>query len=275
MPNNLDLTSIQAVLSDMDGVLWRGDTPLPGFHNFFDFLQNRAIPFILVTNNAGKTLTQYLQRFSGLGVHLRPENILTSAIATAIYLRQELPTGAKLYVIGEAGLQEAMREAEFSLVDNAPTVDAVVAGIDRELTYQKLKQATLLIQRGARFIGSNGDLSFPTEDGLAPGAGAILAALQAATGVAPTIIGKPKRLMFDIAVQKIGCDRAQTVMIGDRFDTDILGGQGAGLKTIFVTTGVDNEESIRHKEIPPDAIFSGLEELIRVWQTHEVKESKV
>lgn len=162
---------------------------------------------------------------------------------------------------------QAMRQAGFNLIsDSSQPAAAVVAGIDQTLTYEKLKHAAFLIQRGARFVGTNGDLTFPAEEGLAPGAGAILAAIEAATGVKPVLIGKPERLMFDVAVQKLGSNPARTAMLGDRLETDILGGQRAGLKTILVTTGVDTEESIREKGIIPDAVFSGIEALVKRWR---------
>jgi 4-nitrophenyl phosphatase len=133
------------------------------------------------------------------------------------------------------------------------------------LTYTKLKHAALHIQQGARFIGSNPDVVYPTEEGLVPEAGTILAALQAATGVAPLIMGKPERFLFEIAAAKLGSQPAQTVMLGDRLDTDILGGQRAGLKTILMTTGVDAEAAIPAKGIRPDAVFGSLEALVAAW----------
>ncbi len=141
----------------------------------------------------------------------------------------------------------------------------MVAGAHFALTYDNLKYGTLLIRGGARFIGTNGDLTFPSEEGLIPGAGSILAALEAATGVKPTIIGKPERMMFDIAVEKMKVRYEQTAMIGDRLDTDILGGQRAGLKTVLVTTGVDSQNAIRQKGIYPDAVFSGLDQFVETW----------
>jgi 4-nitrophenyl phosphatase len=181
-------------------------------------------------------------------------------------LKQEFKNGATVYVVGQEGLREAMREAGFTILDDSSQpVDAVVAGIDFTLTYEKLKHAVLLIQRGARFIGTNGDLTFPMENGFAPGAGSILAAIQAATGVSPITIGKPERFMFDLAVQKMGSTPEHTAMLGDRLETDILGGQRAGLKTIMVLTGVDNENSIAQKGVQPDVIFRGIDELVQRW----------
>ena len=264
---DFNLGDIKAVEIDMDGVLWRGNTPLPGLEKLFAFLHKQAIPFMLATNNANKTPTQYQQRLANFGVTIKRENVLTSSLATAAYLQNELEPGSKIFVIGADGIREAITEAGFTIVpDSSRPVAAVVSAIDFALTYDKLKHAVLLIQRGARFVGSNGDLSFPAEDGFHPGAGSILAAIQAATGVTPTVIGKPEPYMFKVAVQKMGTKPEETAMIGDRLETDILGGQRAGLKTILVTTGVDNEASIQEKGIEPDVIFSGINELVDVWE---------
>ncbi len=266
MTNNFNLADLQALIIDMDGVLWRGDKPLPGLNAMFDFLAQRQMPFMLATNNASKTPEQYLKKFEGFGVSLKREQILTSSLATAAYLENELEPGSNVFVVGQDGLREAVREAGFTLLeDSSQAAGAVVSGIDFALTYDTLKHAAFLIQRGARFVGSNGDLTFPVETGLAPGAGSILAAIEAATNVKPTVIGKPKRLMFDIAVQKLGSDPDRTAMIGDRLETDILGGQRAGLKTILVTTGVDSQATIAEKEIYPDVVFSGIDTLVETW----------
>ncbi len=267
MKNKLNLIDIQALIIDMDGVLWTGNTPLPGLTTFFDFLEKRSIPFILATNNASKTPAQYLSKLADFGVTVEAKHILTSSLATAAYLRKELEPGAGVYVVGQEGLVEAMRGAGFTLLTNSSQpASAVVAGIDSSFTYDKLKHAAFLIQRGARFVGTNGDLTLPSEEGFLPGTGSILAAIQAATGVTPTVVGKPERLMFDLAVQQLASHNDRTAMLGDRLETDILGGQRAGLKTILVTTGVDNEETISQKGIEPDAFFSGIEALVEAWQ---------
>ena len=269
MLNQLNFTEIQALTIDMDGVLWRGDTALPGLNHFFDFLHHQPIPYMLATNNASKTPLQYQEKFAKFGVKIEPGRVMTSSLATAAYLKRELSPGDPVYVIGGEGLHEAAREAGFILVEDAnQPAAAVVVGIDFAVNYEKLKNATLLIQRGARFIGSNGDLTFPAEEGYYPGAGAILAALQAATQVKPITIGKPEPLMFEIAMEKMGSQPQHTAMLGDRLETDILGGQRAGLKTIMVTTGIDNLDSIAQKGVQPDVVFSGLDELVDEWQKH-------
>jgi 4-nitrophenyl phosphatase len=266
--NNLDLNDIRALVIDMDGVLWLGDSSLPGLVEFFNFLRQRSISFILATNNASKTPEQFLQKLTGFGVDVEREHILTSSLATATYLKQEYPSGAKAYAVGQDGLREALTEAGFVVFeDSSQPVDVVVAGIDFELTYERLKHAVLLIRDGARFVGTNGDLTFPIEGGrFAPGAGSILAAIQAATGVAPLTIGKPERFMFDIAMQKMNSNPENTATLGDRLETDILGGQRVGLKTIMVLTGVDDEDSIVEKGVQPDIICAGIDELVQVWE---------
>jgi 4-nitrophenyl phosphatase len=266
-PNTLNLNQIRALVIDGDGVLWQDKEALPGLLEFFDLLRQRAIRFVLATNNATKTPDQFVQKLAGFGVTIGPENVLTSSLATAAYLRREYQPGTKIFVVGQEGLRQAMRDAGFEIMDNADQdVDIVVAGADFTLTYEKVKYATFLIRRGARFIGTNGDLTFPTPDGLAPGAGSILALLEAATGVKPPTIGKPARLMYDIALETMGVTPAETAMLGDRLDTDIVGGQQAGLKTIMVLTGVDTEETCREKNIWPDAIFTGIDQLAEVWR---------
>lgn len=269
MQNNFDLKAIEALVIDMDGVLWEGNTALPGLNKFFDFLRDRAIPFMLATNNATKTPEQYLEKLAGMGVKVARETILTSSLATAAYLKREFPQGGRVYVVGQEGLREAVQGVGFTLAEDAQQpVEVVVAGLDMTLTYEKLKHATLLIRGGAAFVGTNADFTLPMERGTRwPGAGAILAAIQTATGVKPVTIGKPEPLMFEIAVQEMGSRLERTAMLGDRLDTDILGGQRAGLKTIFVTSGVDNEAAIEKKGVRPDVIFSGIDELVDVWQS--------
>jgi 4-nitrophenyl phosphatase len=270
MPENLNLNDIQALIIDMDGVLWRGSEPLPGLTDFFDFLDQRSVPFTLATNNSTKTPHQYLEKLTSFGVTLEPHQILTSSLATAAYLKREHEPGTKAYIVGQEGLHQALQEAGFTVLENASqTADIVVAGAHFSLTYDNLKYATLLIRRGAQFFGTNGDLTFPTEEGLLPGAGSVLAAIEAATGVKPRVIGKPEPLMFDIAVERMGARPEQTAMVGDRLDTDILGGQRAGLKTILLTTGVDSKDSIHQKEIYPDATCGSLNELIQAWTRSE------
>jgi 4-nitrophenyl phosphatase len=262
------LRPIQALVIDIDGTLWRGDTPLPGLFEFFDFLHEHRLKYAIVTNNTVKTPAQYRERLAGFGVVVEPGTILTAATGTADYLTQHFAREDPVYVIGEVGLRRAIQKAGFTILEDASRAAAVVVvGGDSLLTYAKLKYAVLHIQRGAVFVGSNPDLLIPSEEGLIPEAGTTLAAIQAATNVSPTVVGKPEPILFDLALAKMGTSAAQTTILGDRLDTDIVGGQRAGLKTILVTTGVDNETTTSQKGVWPDAVFADLTELVATWQT--------
>ena len=254
-------SNIKAVISDMDGVLWRGSQPLPGLVDFFTCLRQRGMDFRLATNNSSNTPGDYVRKLAGFGVHgIAESQIITSGTATASWMRERCPTGAKIHVLGGAGLKRIMRAAGFKLVDEDAT--AVVCGIDFDLTYAKVKRASLLIRDGARFIGTNPDPSFPSPEGLVPGAGSILALLASASGVQPVIIGKPERGMFDVALEQLGTSPADTLMIGDRIGTDIQGAAALGIQTALVMSGVETAESLARSAIQPDLVFAGLPELI-------------
>lgn len=256
---NPNLSSIRAFAVDGDGVLYRGDAPLPGLVDFFAFLAQKNIPVTLVTNNATQTRQSFSDKLARFGVQLPPENIVTASIATAEYLKTQFAPGTPMFVIGE-GARHAIEAAGFALAEQ--DVAAVVVGMDTTLTYATLRTATVLIHRGAAFIGTNPDVSFPFEGGLAPGNGAILAALETATGVKPFIVGKPYPPMFVQALKIMGTDAAHTAMVGDRLETDILGGQNAGLRTIAVLSGVTSAEMLAERDIRPDWVFGGLPELL-------------
>lgn len=258
------LSDAHALIADMDGVLWRGDTPMPGLAGFFDLLRGRPIAFRLATNNSSKTPEQYVKKLARMGVRVTPDEILTSAVATADYLATIAP-GALVYALGEDGLRQALLDHGLRLSDGS-RADFVVGGWDHGLTFRKLSEATLLIRAGAKFIGCNPDRTWPSERGLLPGTGATLAYLQASTDVAPLIIGKPERMMFDIALNGMGADPAHTAMLGDRLETDIVGGQNAGLRTILVLTGISDEAALAASPVKPDWVFDSIQELTRVWR---------
>lgn len=251
----------KAVISDMDGVLWRGAQALPGLTDFFDFLFERDISFVLATNNSRNTPEDYVKKLATMGVSgIQPCHIVTSGTATAITLQAQYAAGTRVYVVGGHGLKQLLSDAGFQLVDR--DAELVVCGIDFDLTYDKLKTAALLIRGGARFIGTNPDSSFPSPKGLVPGAGSILALLESASGCAPTIIGKPERGMFEAALRQAGAKPAETLMIGDRIGTDIIGAKALGIQTALVMTGVETETSLLASETQPDLVFAGLPELV-------------
>ena len=248
----------------MDGVLWRGSQALPGLNAFFDRLCERQLDFVLTTNNSSRTQQDYVDKLARMGVcGIQPRHIVTSGTATVSYLRTCYSPGTPLHVLGGDGLKRMLTEAGYQLVDTC--AEAVVCGIDFDLTYDKARMATLLIRAGARFIGTNPDPSFPSPEGLVPGAGSIIALIEAASGQTPTIIGKPERGMFDAALRQLGACPEETLMIGDRIGTDIAGAQALGIQTALVLTGVETEESLRESKVKPDRVFAGLPELIEVF----------
>jgi len=265
--------NINHFIIDMDGVLWHGDQPLPGLIELFQTLHERQIRFILATNNASQTAEQYVNKLARMGVTVNSGEILTSAMATALYLAQRAdPASTRVFVIGEKGATEPLIQQGFTLTGlyevDSPTrkgpkvgADYVVCGMDRELTWHKLATAALNINAGAKFIGTNPDTSLPTELGFTHGNGAILAALQAATGVAPTIIGKPEPLMYQQALALLGAEPAETMAIGDRLETDILGAVRAGIRSLMVLTGVSSEEDLKTSDYRPDWVMKDIQEL--------------
>jgi 4-nitrophenyl phosphatase len=259
-----ELYKIKGLVLDMDGVLWQGDTPMPGLHKFFDVLRQREIDFVLATNNNTQTPEGFAQKAGRFGVDVRPEQVVTASVATVHYLRSKYPVGSRVYVVGEAPLKGLISEAGFRLADS--DVTAVVATMDRQLTYEMLKRATLLIRGGAEFIGPNPDVAYPTPEGMAPGGGAILAAIAAGSECQPLIMGKPESWMFKIAMERMRLNVEETVSLGDRLDTDILGAQRLGIKTILVLSGVSTAAVLASSPVQPTWVFSGIEELAQALQ---------
>jgi 4-nitrophenyl phosphatase len=261
------LRHIKAILIDIDGTLVRGNSPLPGLVEFFDFLNHNRVEYRIASNNSTRTPAAYYEKLTGFGADLTLENILTSSTVAARYLSEHY-LGCTIYVVGQEGIHSALEQAGFTILTNArQTADVVVVGGDNTLTYEKLKNAALHLQRGAHFIGTNPDLLVPTEEGLAPECGTILAALEAATGKQAVIMGKPYRFMFELGLKQMGCQPREAAIIGDRLETDITGGAKAGMKTILVETGIDNPRSILEKGIQPDLVVKDLPDLIRQWQS--------
>jgi 4-nitrophenyl phosphatase len=190
-------------------------------------------------------------------------------VATARYLARLEPGGAPAYVIGEVGLVEPLREAGFWLDERNPKY--VCVGLDRHLTYDKLKAASLAIRRGATFIAANPDTTLPTEEGLVPGCGSILSALVTATDVSPKVIGKPSAEIVDLAVEMLGADKATTAIIGDRLDTDALAGKRAGIGTILILTGVHQPSDVPAFEAKPEWIVQDLAEFLRLLKGEPVE----
>lgn len=254
-----ELRRLRGLVIDMDGVLWTGDTALPGLENFIVGLRRRGVRFMLATNNNTQTPAGFAEKARRLGAVVRPEEVITATTATIHYLRGRYPAGTPLYAIGEKPLKDQLEQAGYVLNDQSAA--AVIAALDRNLSYEMLKRATLLIRAGAAFIAPNPDVVYPTPEGLVPGSGMVLAALEATTGCRPLIIGKPEAGIFRMALDRMGLAPADCASLGDRLDTDIAGGQRAGLKSILVLSGVTTAADLAASSLQPDWVFSGLSEL--------------
>lgn len=259
------LKNIKALILDMDGVLWRENTPIGDLPSIFARIREHGLKVTCATNNASRTVDEFLEKFASFGVTLEPWQIVTSSLATAHRLEEEYPEGSTVFVVGENGIQRALEEKGFHIIidpEDDTTVDAVVAGIDWHLNYPKLLRATFHIRAGAAFYGTNPDKSFPTPQGLAPGAGSILAALEAASDVKPLVIGKPGPFMIRWALERLGTQPEETLVVGDRLETDIAAGQAAGCKTALVLSGVTTREQAEQWDPAPDFIFDELSTIL-------------
>jgi 4-nitrophenyl phosphatase len=257
------LANTKGLIIDMDGVLWRGRTFLEGVPEFFSFLRNNSMPFLLVTNNSTATPKGVVDRMGSAGVQINPAEVLTSAQATAAHLQHKFPSGTKVYAIGEDALMNALSAAGFRLHDSADGVQAVVMGFDREISWAKMTEASIAIQSGALFVATNPDLSFPIERGQAPGAGAFITAVQLITDTEPLMIGKPEPPLFNLARERLGLSAEEILVLGDRIETDILGAQRAGIAAGLLLTGVTSSDQAEASTIKPDWIFNDLPSLTR------------
>ena len=260
-PNNFNMENIKALILDMDGVLWRGSESIGDLPAIFKTIAARGLKVTLATNNSTRTLEQYLKKLAGFGLEIEPEQILSSSMATAALLKDAFPAGGDIYVLGHDGIVEALKAEGFRVFQEADIPEntiAVVSGIDWQITYNKIANAATLIRNGAPFYATNPDKTFPTLNGLMPGAGTILAALEAASGVAPIVAGKPQPYILQLAMKRMGVKPEETLMVGDRLETDILGGQNAGCKTALVLSGVTSPETAKKLAPAPDIITENL-----------------
>jgi 4-nitrophenyl phosphatase len=253
---------IRGLLFDMDGVLYRGHRPLPGARAILTGLERRGVPYALVTNNSTRTPRQYVRHLAAMGMRVPEGRILTSSVVAAEYLRKILRPGRRVLVIGERGLQHAVRRA--GLVPSEERVAAVVVGLDRRLTYRTLAVAVQALLRGAVFVATNPDRLLPTEAGAIPGAGALVAALVYATGRRPIMIGKPRPALLRQAMARIGTRPQETVMVGDQVATDVAAGRAAGVYTVLVRSGLAPPQRARGARPRPDLVVQDLREL---WRT--------
>ncbi len=242
----------------MDGVVYRGNTLVPGAREFVERLQAGGHRFLFLTNNSQKTPLDFQRKLERLGLDVGPEHYFTSALATAGFLDSQKP-GGSAFVIGEAGLTHALYQVGYSLTEVDP--DYVVLGDTPSYDYAKIVRAVDLILAGARFIATNPDVSGPVEEGVHPACGALAAPIERVTGRQAYYVGKPNPLMMREALRRLDTHSEETIMIGDRMDTDILSGLGAGMQTILVLTGVTTREDLVHFSYQPNRVVENLAEV--------------
>lgn len=259
------LAGARGYVLDMDGVLYRGNQMIPEVPAFLDTLRNAGIPVAMATNNSTLSPAQYVTKLAGMGIDVAENTIVTSGVATATYLKARFPSGTRAYVVGMAALEEAVFGDGY-FIQARHDVDVVISGADFELVYEKLKIACLCLRAGAAYVATNADATYPSEEGLIPGSGTIVAALRACTGVEPVVVGKPGTVLTESAMELIGVAPEETVMLGDRLETDILSGQRAGTRTVLVLTGVSDRAEIDATGIQPDLVIDTLAQLTRFYR---------
>ena len=255
-------SSIQALILDMDGVLYRQNETIGSLPVIFDRIRQLGLQVMFATNSTTLTAEQYVPRLANMGVSTEAWQFITSPAATAHALSKRWPRGGPVHLIGEIGLHQPMQEKGFYHAEQ--DVLAVVAGLDKHFTYEKLVKGVRLILQGVPFIGTNPDLLFPTPDGPSIGTGGMLAILETCSGVKPEIIGKPYPAMMHMALDELHMTPDQALVVGDRLDTDIAAGQAAGCFTALVLSGIATRQEAEQWQPRPDLIAQDLASLLGI-----------
>ena len=255
---------VQTWLTDMDGVLVHEEHAIPGAADFIDALKAAERPFLVLTNNSIYTARDLRARLLSSGIDVPEEAIWTSAMATAQFLSDQRPQGTA-YVVGEAGLTTALHDVGYILTSRTP--DYVVLGETRTYSFEQITQAIRLIEKGARFIATNPDVSGPSHEGTLPATGSVAALISTATGRQPYYVGKPNPLMMRSALNRLDAHSETTVMVGDRMDTDMVSGLEAGLRTVLVLTGSTRPEAVELFPYRPTAVMDSIADLVPIVQS--------
>ncbi len=255
-----ELEEKKGFICDMDGVIYHGSKLLPGAKEFVDWLKAEKKDFMFLTNNSSKTRKELQLKLSGMGIEVEEEHFYTSALATASFLKKQMP-GGSAYVIGDAGLTNAMYNVGFSM--NSTDPDYVVMGETRTYNFEMLEKATQLVLKGAMLIGCNFDTTGPVDGGIAPATRALIAPVEMATGKKAYFVGKPNPLMMRHGLNTLGVDNKDAVIIGDRMDTDIVAGIEAAIDTVLVLSGVTSHETMLKFSYRPKYILDGVGDVIK------------
>jgi 4-nitrophenyl phosphatase len=267
----MNLGAVTTLIFDLDGVVWRGSAPIEGAVEAITQLKAAGKRCLYCTNNSSQTPAAFAEKLKNLGIEASEDEIVTSSTATALYLSAQYTGPFLAYVVGSEGIHAAIQKIGARIVydrdiEDETKVDCVVAGIDQSFTYDKLNTAQRLIRSGALFVATNRDSTYPVEHGVIPGAGSIVAAIEAASGTTPVTIGKPRPVMIQLVQQKFKLQPNEIAFIGDRLDTDIVCARRAGVAAILVLTGVTTLPQARRAkgELRPDSVFPDLPSLVGV-----------
>ena len=253
---NLDLLrKKRGFICDMDGVIYHGDQLLPGAQTFVEWLKKESKKFLFLTNSSEKSPRELKEKLDRLGIQVEATHFYTSALATASFLASQRANGSA-YVIGEAGLINALYEAGFSMNEINP--DYVVVGESRSYSYEKIERAVRLVRNGAKLIGANPDLTDKLGKDFAPATGALISPIELASDTKAYFVGKPNPIMMRHGRKLLGCDREDTAIVGDRMDTDIIAGIHSDIDTVLVLSGVTREEDLQQFAYHPRYVLSGV-----------------
>jgi 4-nitrophenyl phosphatase len=258
-------SNIKALILDMDGVVWKGDAPIGDLPATFNRIRERGLKFVFATNNGTKTPEEYQQKLADLGVEIETWQVVTSALGIAFMLASKYPRGTKIFMIGEDGIRVALEEKGFEILstENAPQAQVFVMGIDRTINFMKVAEATLLVRAGIPFYTTNTDMTFPTPRGEIPGSGSWLSVITSATGAQPIVAGKPFPYLMELSLDRLGTKKEETLVVGDRLETDIAAGQNVGCPTALVLSGVSTKAQAEVWSPKMDVIAGSLAELVR------------
>ena len=256
----IDFSEKKGFICDMDGVIYHGNKVLPGVSEFVQWLHEEKKEYLFLTNNSGYTPKELKQKLARMGLDVSEDHFYTSARATAAFLKNQAP-GCSAYVIGEAGLYNALYEAGITMNDVNP--DYVVLGEGKSYSLDTITKATNLVLNGAKLIGANSDVSGPVENGISPACGALVAPIEIATGKKAYFCGKPNPLMMRTGLRLLGCHSEEAVIVGDRMDTDIVAGTESGVSTVLVLSGVSTMETLKTYAYQPTVVLNGVGEIVK------------
>jgi 4-nitrophenyl phosphatase len=258
-------SNIKALILDMDGVIWKGDAPIGDLPATFECVRECGLKFVFATNNGTKTPQEYQQKLAELGVKVEVNQIVTSALGVAFMLSRKFPRGTKVFMIGEDGIRVALEEEGFEVLnlESAAQAQVFVMGIDRGISFMKVAEATLLVRAGVPFYTTNADKTFPTPRGEIPGSGSWLSVITSATGVEPIVAGKPFPYLMELSLERLGTKKDETLIVGDRLETDIAAGQAVGCPTALVLSGVSSKAQADAWEPKMNLIAESLAELVK------------